>query len=410
MNIPDSEISRRKFIGTASGLMAAGLTALPGAEILAQDTTKKEEPAIQPIIYRTLGRTGIKVPIVSMGVMNANIPEVIAASYEEGIRHFDTASSYQYGKNEVMVGTVIKKLGVRDKVVIATKIGLPQGWQDMLPSVAKNMLIRKTEESLKRLETDYVDIMYLHGLSDPKEVSHPPFIEAMETLKEQKKILFSGVTTHSRMTAVINEATRVGSYDVVLTVVNFALASYAELFEAIKNAAAKGIGIIGMKTFYGSPDSLSMDNAEWLKNHSKATIVSACMKWVLHNENITTIIPGYTNFDHMRQNFAVARNLEYTPEEEKFLSEQGLKLGFDFCHQCGSCLASCPNGVEIPDLMRTYMYAAQYGNFCQARITLDGIPPSKSLSNCRNCSSCDARCANDVNIARRIDTLKMIYG
>jgi predicted aldo/keto reductase-like oxidoreductase len=417
MNIPETEISRRRFLTTASGLMAAGLTALPGADILAQVTPEKtevtpekKEDLPKPIIYRTLGRTGIKIPIVSMGVMNANVPEVLAASYEEGVRHFDTAAAYQYGKNEEMVGNVIKKLGVRDKVTIATKIGLPQGWQDMATPATKNALVNKTEECLRRMKMDYVDIMYLHGLSDPKEVSHPAFIEALAALKEQKKILFAGVTTHSKMTAVINEAAKVGSYDVVLTVVNFALSSYTELFDAIKNAAAKGIGIIGMKTFYGSPDTLSMENAEWLKNHSSATIVSACMKWVLRNENITTIIPGYTNFDHMKQNFAVARDLEYTPDEEIFLSEQGLKLGFDFCRQCRTCLAACPNDVEIPDLMRTYMYAAQYGNLCQARITLEAIPSGKSLQNCRACTTCSVQCVNAVDIARRIDTLKLIYG
>jgi len=74
-----------------------------------------------PLIQRTLGKTGLTMPVVSMGVMNADIPGLLRRSYELGIRHFDTAAGYQGGRNEEMVGSVIKELGVRPEVIIATK-------------------------------------------------------------------------------------------------------------------------------------------------------------------------------------------------------------------------------------------------------------------------------------------------
>ncbi len=412
MNNPDNELSRRKFLSAASGLVAAGLVAVPGGDLLAQATAKKEATpapaAPKPIIHRTLGRTGIKIPVINMGVMNADVPEVLAASYEEGVRLFDTAAVYQYGKNEEMVGNVIKKLGVRDKVIISTKVYANRK-EGATPVEIKAAIIKEAEESLRRLQMDYVDILYIHSISDATEVNNPAFIEALTALKEQKKVRFTGVTSHSGMTTVLNEAAKGGFYDVVLPVYNFALAPYPQLAEALKNAASKGIGLISMKPFFGSPDSLTVNNAEWLKIYSSATIASASLKWVLKNENVTTIIPGYTNFEHMKQDFAVARDLEFTEDEKKFLDERGIKLGFDFCHQCGTCLASCPRDVEIPTLMRTYMYAAQYGNLCQARITYDEIPKARSLPNCRSCDICIATCANSVNIARRIEGLKLIY-
>ena len=82
----------------------------------------------------------------------------------------------------------------------------------------------------------------------------------------------------------------------------------------------------------------------------------------------------------------------------------------EFCRQCRKCVASCPHKADIPNLMRTHMYAAQYANFGLARHTLDEIPRAHGLLNCSSCASCVARCANSVNIGRKIDELKLIYG
>ncbi len=411
MNNRNNGVSRRGFIDQAFGL-AAGLAAIPAVEILAQTGIDKKMSLPEekkPIIYRTLGRTGIKIPVVGMGVMNAEIPEVIQASYEEGVRFFDTAAVYQGGKNEIMVGRVIKKLGTRDKVIIATKIFSDRVRADLKPAEARKKIIEETEESLGRLETDYIDILYVHGVTDPAEFNNPGVIEGLNYLKEQKKIRFTGVSSHSKMTAVIKEVTKGEYYDVALLIINYALSQYADYFDALKTASDKGIGIIAMKPFWGGPDQLDVSNAEFLKEFSSRTIASACLKWVLKKNYVTTTIPGYTNFDHMRENFAVARDLEYTEEEKKFLAARGATIGFNFCHQCDGCLASCPNDVEIPTLMRVYMYAAQYGNHHQARFTLDTIPTASGIQNCYGCEECTASCVRDINIAGRIERLKLIY-
>ena len=118
-----------------------------------------EEKLKGDIIYRTLGSTGIKLPIVNMGVMNAFNPELVKKSYEIGVRHFDTAAYYQRGLNEKMVGKVIKELNVRDKVVIATKVYIPPEQRKISSNQAKDFFLKTAEESLKRLQTDYIDIL-----------------------------------------------------------------------------------------------------------------------------------------------------------------------------------------------------------------------------------------------------------
>ncbi|MCX6827779.1 MAG: aldo/keto reductase [candidate division Zixibacteria bacterium] len=400
-------VTRRGFLTTAvSGLISAGLLSLPAGRPLAQETSEKAAPAKSKIITRRLGRTKLEIPIISMGVMNADNPEVVRASYEAGVRHFDTAGNYQYGRNEQMVGIVINKLGVRDKVTIATKIMAPALRRGLNSTQIKEKFYSTFEGSLSRLNTDYVDILYLHDVSSVDDVLNPASIEAMGLLREQKKVRFVGVSTHSEMAAVIDAVARSGFYDVVLTSCNFTMADDLILRDAIKNAAAKGVGIVAMKTLAGGRRLPGSDSTA---EYAHGTATAAALKWVLRNESITTAIPGYDNFEHMKEDFAVAYDLEYTAEEKKFLSDNKIRLSYGFCRQCRRCLATCPHETDIPSLMRTYMYAAQYSDFHQARTTLDDISETRGLRACRSCTNCTARCAHDVNIPRRIEELKIIY-
>ncbi|UCD93535.1 MAG: aldo/keto reductase [Candidatus Zixiibacteriota bacterium] len=402
-----SDVTRRKFLAAAaSGLAAAGLAGFPSGAAIADEEKKPAEKASKKIIYRQLGKTDIRLPIVSMGVMNANNPEIVQASYEIGVRHFDTAAYYQYGRNEQMVGSVINKLGVRDKVVIGTKVHAQGQRRGLADNESKKKLIDAVDSSLERLKMEYTDILYIHDVSDPEEIFSPGIVEGLGVLKEKKKARHVGVSTHNNMTGIISAIAAKGVYDVVLTAINFTMADDAELLKAIENAGKKGVGIIAMKTQAGGA---RWPNPESRRDYSSSTIATAALKWVLRNENITTAIPGYTNHEHMTEDFSVAYDLEYTEEEKKLLSDNNIKLSLGFCRQCKKCLASCPNDVDIPKLMRTHMYAAQYGNFHQARATLDEIPGRGGLASCKSCVSCIAQCANTVDIARRVDELKLMY-
>ena len=402
----DSKFTRRGFLSASiSGLAATSVLGLSPGLALAQETSETAN-SDGDIIYRTLGRTGLKIPIVSMGVMNANNPEIVHASYEIGIRHFDTAATYQYGRNEQMVGDVIKRSGARDKVVIATKEFGPVQRRGMTPKQVRGKLIDLCNGSLNRLKTDYIDILYIHSVSGADDVNDQDVMEAMALLKKQGKVRFVGVTTHGGMTEVINAVAEKGFYDVVLTSINVAMADDVDLLGAIKNAASRGVGIIAMKTQAGGP---RLPNPETLRRFNSSTIATACLKWVMRNENITTAIPGYINFEHMREDFSVARNLEYTPDEKEFLSDNSITLSMGFCRQCRQCVPTCPKGADVPTLMRTHMYAAQYANFHHARAVLDDIPKSMGIQACGSCAQCIARCAHAVDIHRRIGELKMMY-
>jgi predicted aldo/keto reductase-like oxidoreductase len=388
---PDT--NRRKFLSqTSLALASAGVVGIPSRWIPTPQT-----PAVsakgKAILQRTLGRTGLKLPIVSMGVMNANNPEVVKQAYETGVRLFDTALGYQQGRNEKMIGDVLAQLGVRDKVLIQTKIPFPR-----VPAGGiKEKFLTDFAGCLERLQTKYVDILMIHQPS-VEQMNNPEIIEALKEVKKQKTARFIGVSQHAGQAGVLNNAAETGFYDVVLVQFNITYAGDADFLAAIKNAAAKGVGVIAMKTQTGG----RAKNLGAL-NHT------AMLKWALQHPEIATAIPGYTNFDQLNESFSVASGLEYTGEEKTWLADKNVKLALDFCKQCGTCLSACPKGVDIPTLMRTHMYAACYANFDQARAAYEEIPETAGLKNCVDCAHCSARCVNNVRIQERIADLKTMY-
>ena len=408
--------NRRDFIIKPAALLAASHL-LGDSKLLFGQKANTGPNAIQPAldskpIHRTLGKTGITLPIVSMGVMNADVPGLVRRSYEIGIRHFDTAAHYQEGRNEEMVGSMIKEMGVRDKVVISTKILRPEYSREQgtvtqshtpNPAEVKAHFLDAFDGCLKRLQMDYVDILYNHSCDSEADIGSEGALEALTAIKKSGKARFVGVSSH-RPELVLRQAIRLGAYDVVLTTINFTMAENQEMMGAIDDAAKSGIGVIAMKTQAGG----TMRPDPRLAKPLPPATQTALLKWVLHHGSITTAIPGYTTYEQMEQNFSVASNLTYTPAEEQFLSDATVVADAQFCRQCGQCQSDCPAGVDIPNLMRSHMYAVQYANYALAARTMATIAWGQGLDACSGCGSCVAKCRNAVNIAMKIQSLKEI--
>ncbi len=404
------DFGRREFLSrTVSGIAALGVINISEKALLLPDKEKSPQESNKKIIYRTLGKTGISIPIVSMGVMNAFDPALVRRAYQIGVCHFDTAAWYQRGRNEEMVGNVIKELNARDQVIIGTKIYIPINQRNITPAQAKQTYLKIAEESLKRLQTDYIDILYSHDVSSIEWLNNPGILEALQLLKQQGKARFIGFSIHSHINECVQEAIRTGSYDLILTAFNYGMNEDKELLKTLKKATSQGIGLIAMKTQctqYHYRQYVSETNMHYYKGKMMQTAV---LKWALRHNFITTAVPGYTNFQQIEEDFSVAYDLNYTFEERKFLEDRNVKYSLGYCLQCKRCVPTCPKGVDIPTLMRTHMYAACYRNFYQARDALENISIGKGLRVCTSCDSCSASCVNRIDIATRIDELKVIY-
>jgi predicted aldo/keto reductase-like oxidoreductase len=392
------EWNRREFI-VKPILWAGAASVLGGTEMLLANPMN--ETAAGPVLQRTLGNTGLTMPVVSMGVMNADVPGLLRRAYELGIRHFDTAAAYQQGRNEEMVGRVIKEMGVRDKVTIATKQPVKNHPQDA--AEAKQRFIAGVESSLHRLQMDHVEILYCHGVDSVEDVRAEGLLEALQSLKKDGKARFVGISTHKTQD-VINEAIRLNAFDVALLMLNYTMAHDAGMLSTIERAARSGIGIVAMKTQAGGtvrPDAK-------LPKALPPVSQTALLKWVLNHEFVTTAIPGFSTYEHLEQDFSVARNLAYTDEEERFLADKTFSAQAEFCQQCGECKRDCPEHADIPALMRSHMYAVQYGNTGMAREILASVATGRGLDACADCESCVAACRNSVQIGRKIAQLKSL--
>ncbi|MCX5835041.1 MAG: aldo/keto reductase [Deltaproteobacteria bacterium] len=370
-------MNRRDFlrlgmIGSTSALL--GWEGIAGAARFS-DT----EPFVFPKpVYRTLGRTGLKITVVSFGAMLTPEPEVIAMAFDHGVNYVDTARSYMSGRNEEIVGKALK--GRRNKVYVATKI--------RSSSRKKEAMFRNVEESLQALGTDHIDVIQLHGLDGRDRVFSPETREALVRLKEQGKVRFFGVTTHTNQAEVLNALVDDPErfFDTALVAYNFK--SDADVKEAIARAAQAKIGIVAMKTQAGG---YKTDALGPISPHQ------AALKWVLKDRNVTAAIPGMRDTEEFREDIAVM-GMRFKYVDGLILKGYGAAIQPYYCHLCGKCEPSCPVGVEISTINRCLMYVEAYGSLELARSTYRKIPSTRSASSCLDCGDCLARCVNGLDI------------
>jgi predicted aldo/keto reductase-like oxidoreductase len=335
---------------------------------------------------RTLGRTGLQLPILSMGVMRADNPNVVRAAYNAGITFFDTAHGYQNGQNEVMLGNFFKDKP-RDSFQIATKGKFDYPLKDTFEKDFTALL----DLSLKRLQMDHVEIFYTHALDKVELVTDERVIALLKKFKADGKIRHIGFSTHALNPALIDAAVETGVYDVILLSYNFKLHNLKETDEAIARGVKAGVGFVAMKTMTGA-----VEDAE-----GKRKIDSqACLKWAWQNENITTVIPGFSNFDELDECLAAVKTPVLTEKEKQYLAMLSTQEML-FCQQCGKCRDMCVEHLPIPDMMRAYMYAYGYRNASLSKETLLELNlPEKTCSNCGK--DCKVKCTSGFNVARKI--------
>ncbi len=436
--------TRRDFVVMPAALWAASQLS-PAGLLFAEPVAA---PAKGKLITRQLGKTGITIPVVSMGDPSEDAPGIIRRAYESGVRYFDTAADYQEGKNEVLLGNGLKALNARKDVVIGTKVLASQQRTGLNSDQAGKLFAEIFEKSLKNLQTDYVDVLYFHQVDDPKDVSMEGPLKVMQDLKKQGKVRAIGVSMHTAE-PVLAEVVRLGVHDAVLFPFNLSIGADPKLMAAMEAAHKKGIGIIAMKTTAGNmgapgggggapgggaapggaggaggpggagaqaggpgggapsggggPEGPSGSREKAVTGVTR----TALLKWVLQHESVTSLISAFGTYDHLDQNMAVAYDLAFTDEERKIISDKKLTASLEFCHQCRQCVATCPQRAEIPTLMRTHMYAFNYyPGTGHPHETLASIPAGRGLEACANCTTCKASCAWSVNIPRKIAQLQ----
>jgi predicted aldo/keto reductase-like oxidoreductase len=379
-------MNRRKFLGM-SALAGAGVIVAPQITMASVEAKKDEET----IPTRWLGKTGMEIPILSMGVMRADNPAVVRAAYHSSLTHFDTAHGYQNGKNEEMLGVFFKDKD-RSTFTIATK-GKAHPNAENFEQEYEELL----NTSLRRLQMDYVDIFYAHAIDNVEDVTNPRLLAMLKKFKKEGKIKHIGFSTHANKPEQIDRAIETGIYEVILISYNFTLGILPELNETIQRGVDAGIGFVAMKTMVGG-----VEDADGKKKVDGA----ACLRWVWQNPNITTVIPGFTSFDLLDNCLEAAHSPELKEADIQYLA--GLKNNeLLYCQNCGKCVDDCKKHLAvIPVIMRAYMYNYGYKQPAMSKETLTGL--QLSGNECSGCLTCSVNCPSGFKVSDKIAAITPI--
>jgi len=389
----NTSMNRRNFI--SKGLAGiAGALALPHLRCKGYDSKSAEDEKKSKLVFRTLGKTGIKLPIVSMGTMDAISEALVRTALDAGICYIATAPYYANGRAEEFVGKVIKHYKREDIIIVTGVIPQPIDYRSGVFSKDTDIarFEKEFEGSLKRLDVDYVDIFSLPFAAKKESVMFEPLMKSMEKMKKAGKARFLGIGSHSFVPEAVRAATDSGFYDVAMIAYNFQIKDIEERKKAIAYAAEKGMGIVAMKTITGE---------SWMAGKQEAVSnAKAALKWVLQNENIHTAVPGISTFDQLETDLSIMEDLTLTPEENKYLELARVHHKDSlFCQGCGTCLKQCPSAPDIPTLMRSYMYAYGYRNLALAARTIESVKDNPIA--CADCSSCIVKCPMGFDIKER---------
>ena len=370
-----NQVGRRNFMKGLAGVLLGTVFPL----FLKVGFSSEKSNAASALDYRTLGKTGMKVTTVSMGVMNCSDPAVLQRAFDLGINFYDTADCYMRGKNEEMVGKVFQ--GKRDKVFIETKVH----------DHDEKQMRQSVERSLRRLRTDYLDVLLWHNFHRPEEVSDERLFEFMTKMKKEGKTRFTGFSAHSNMAPLLKEASRSNYHDVALVSYNFTHSR--NLKEAIAQASKAGIGIIAMKTQSGGYKKAAMKG---LNPHQ------AALKYVLNDQNVAAAVPGVTTIEQI-EDCAAAMGTVFSQGDLTHLNEYRAFLQGRACTFCGGCMGECPFGVAYGDYLRAILYHDGYRNDELARETIGDLPTVKDIGQCSECASCSMTCRGGLDIKAEIE-------
>lgn len=300
--------------------------------------------------YRFLGKTGIKVSEIGFGAWGIGGATNDATSYgftndkeskrallkafDRGITFFDTSDHYGYGHSEELIGETLKS--VRDKIIIASKVGPLEhkGPHDF----SRKHIIEALEGSLRRLQTDYIDLYQLHDPPIEFLKNNPNIVETLKDLKKEGKIRFFGFSAKDPEDGM----SAINDFDFPVIQVNFNMLDQRALENGVLNLAEeKNIGVIARTPLCfgfltGKISDIKFDLrdhrstwsrkqlARWMEapnlfsfiNQGKQrTSVQLALKFCLSFKSVSTVIPGILKVSEAEEN-AAASDLDFLSKEE----------------------------------------------------------------------------------------------
>lgn len=343
---------------------------------------------------RRLGRTNAMVSDIAVGTGRFQGREVARLAIERGVNYFDTAPDYSEHGSEIELGSAIKDVR-REDLFLATKFCVGAGHLPNDTPVPE--IMRAVESSLQRLNTDYVDLVHIHSCDRLDRLMAPNMHEAFDRLKEQGKVRFLGVSTHTpNLEVVANAAIDSGRFDVLMLAYHFGM--YPNFPHILEKARRADVGIVAMKTLKGAKHTNLAEFREEASAYSQAAF-----RWVLSNPAVSCLVISFSQLRHVDE-YLYASGQPVRDSDIALLERYDELTRGDYCQpHCGKCLDSCSFDLSINDILRYRMYFRDYGWEKEGMRLYAALDEANNASRCITCTApCTNRCPIGVPIREKM--------
>jgi predicted aldo/keto reductase-like oxidoreductase len=392
-----SNWNRRTFLKAACAAGAGSVMTLKNFPALASD-----EAVAVPT--RPFGKTGVEVPILGFGTsLHVAFSELLLRqAVKWGVTYWDTADSYMGGNSEKALGKYFAKYPEdRKKVFLVTK---SSAW-------TTDGMTQDLESSLDRMNTDYIDLFFAHGISRIGEMDNATRAWADKT-KRGGKIRFFGFSTHSNMEKCLLAGAKLGWIDGIMMTYNYRLMHTDDMRRAVDACIEAGIGLTAMKTQGGG--QVRSDSESELKLAGRFlqkgfTDAQAKLKAVWQNPQIASSCSEMPNMTILMANVAAAANkTRLSAQDMQLLRRLAQETQSDYCAGCTDiCESAVAAEVPIGDVMRFLMYCNSYADVELAADGFRKIPRKIRGQIARlDYSAAESRCPHRLPIARLMQEAK----
>ncbi len=394
----DPKSNRRDFFKKAA-FVGLGTT-LSGFSSGFQPRAAKAQMTLpdEPVPVRPFGRSGVKVSTLSMGgmfdILNNRL--MLAKALEWGVNYWDTAEGYGGGRSEAGIGRwLARNPHTRRQIFLVTKLSRRRG-DDFTP---------RLEKSLKRLHTDYIDLLFVHGIRGIDEME--PWLESWsKEMKKAGKIKLFGFSTHTNMEECLEGAAKLSWIDGIMFTYNYRLMHEPRMKEAVEACYRAGIGLTAMKTQGGGPvkrdSSSEIEMAERFLEKGFSDHQAKLMA-VWQDRRIASLCSQMPNLTIMAANASAAvKQTRLSMIDRKMLARYAEGTFSDYCAGCGRlCSDAVANRVPINDVMRCLMYANAYQDIEMARTTFNSLSAqSRKLLTQLDFRAAESSCPRHMPIGR----------
>lgn len=450
----EKEIGRRKFLKVLGAGAAASTAAFYGCDgIQRKGVTRADGTPSGTMTYRTHPKTGDSVSILGYGCMRwpsiggksaregneaidqEMVNRLVGHALANGVNYFDTSPAYCRGMSEHATGIALAR-HPRDKYFIATKLSnfSPDTW-------TREASIAMYHNSLKELQTDYLDYMLLHGvgMGNGMEEFEARYINngVLEYLMEERRagrIRNLGFSYHGDVKVFDYLLSRHNYYqwDFVQIQLNYLDWKYAKQInprntdaEYLYNELARrDIPVVIMEPLLGGRLSNVPDNivARLKQQAPEQSVASWAFRFAGSFPKILTVLSGMTRMEHLQDNLLTYSPLQELTEDEFAFLQQMATLMMEYstipCNDCKYCMP-CPYGLDIPAILLHYNKCLNEGNipgssqddnYREARraylVGYDrSVPKLRQAGHCIGCGQCSPHCPQRIDIPKELQRI-----